>query len=190
MSQPFFPWKVRKRRGSGQKQRASETALGIAPADSIVIDLGVYRLVIRQSWDGKGVLISSEHGQRKGPPLALRISQNNQVVLWSEFSSDPDLPVSSPKQISVRNTKLEGAMTQQQEFYIIDLLRERDVPKSATCPEAKAFIAYQTTWPRLERPSAQEATELISWLKRLPKRRKLDKHLLDISETALDIPEE
>lgn len=85
MSQSL-PWVVRKRPGSGPKQRASETSLDVAATDSIVIDLGNYRFVIRHSWDGAGLLVSTERGQRKGPPLALRISQNNQLVLWSEFS--------------------------------------------------------------------------------------------------------
>jgi hypothetical protein len=78
-------------------------------------------------------------------------------------------------------TELVSPMAQDQEFYICDLLSERDVPRAASCAEAEAFLAYRMSSPRIERPSQQEATELISWLKALPKRRKLDKRHLDIS---------
>jgi hypothetical protein len=77
-------WQVRKRQGVGAQFQESEIPLDVKRTDTIVIDLGDYKFLIRPS--PEGILLSAERGKVFGPPLALRISQPYQVTLWAEHS--------------------------------------------------------------------------------------------------------
>ena len=84
-------WDVRKRRGIDAKYASSEENIDIGVSEALIIDLEDYRFVIRRSEEG--LLVSTERGDLrvvKGPRMALRISQPNQIVLWAEFSSEPN----------------------------------------------------------------------------------------------------
>lgn len=84
-------WYVRKRPGIDAKFASQEESLEVGVTDSLILDLGDYRFVIRRSEEG--LLVSTERGDLrvvKGPRMALQISQPNQIVLWAEFSSEPN----------------------------------------------------------------------------------------------------
>lgn len=83
MRQPT-KWQVSKRKGVGAQFQESEIRLDVKRTETIVIDSGDYKFLIRPS--PEGVLLSAERGKVDGPPLALRISQPHQVTLWAEHS--------------------------------------------------------------------------------------------------------
>ena len=83
-------WGVRRRPGVGSQFAKEEQQLDVKVGETLVLDLGDYRFLIRRSIEG--LRVSTERGRdMKGHRIALRISQPNEIILWGEFAAEPNM---------------------------------------------------------------------------------------------------